>query len=135
MLKTLTINTGPGDNLIDFTDDVRAVVSASGVDAGICVLVVPHTTAGLTINSGIDGASMADIVAELKHLVPTRADYIHQHDTPTDAAGHIKATLVGQSQSLVIDGSQLLLAESQNILFCEFDGPRERRVLVKIVAG
>jgi secondary thiamine-phosphate synthase enzyme len=135
MLEKLTINTGPGDNLVDFTDDVRAAVAASGVEAGVCVLVVPHTTAGLTINSGIDGATMADIVAELKHLVPTRADFVHQHDTPTDAAGHIKATLVGQSQSLIIDGGRLLLAESQNILFCEFDGPRERRVLVKILAG
>ena len=89
MLKTLTIQTGPGDNLVDFTGDVRAAVAASGVEAGICVLVVPHTTAGITINSGIDGATMADIVAELKHLVPTRADFIHQHDTPTDAAGHM----------------------------------------------
>ncbi len=135
MLTTLTLETPPGDALVDITADVRAQVAASGVEAGLCALIVPHTTAAITLNSNLDAATPADILAELKRLVPTRVDFAHQYDTPADAAGHIKASLIGNSITLAIDGGELLVGWSQSILFYEFDGPRRRTVQVKIIAG
>ncbi|MCY3917489.1 MAG: secondary thiamine-phosphate synthase enzyme YjbQ [Chloroflexi bacterium] len=135
MLKTTAIETPAGDALVDITAEARALVAESGVQAGICALIVPHTTAAITLNSGLDPATPADIVAELKRLVPTRVDFIHQYDTPADAAAHIKAALVGNSISLAIDEGELLVGWSQSILFCEFDGPRRREIQVKILAG
>ena len=114
---------------------VQGAIDESGVQAGLCAIVVPHTTAGITINSGLDPATPNDILADLKRLVPTRVDFEHQYDTPADAAGHIKATLVGHSLTLVIEGGKLLLGHSQSVMFYEFDGPRERRVQVKILGG
>lgn len=135
MLKTIQIDTPRGDALVDITGLVQRVIDESGVQAGLCAIVVPHTTAGITINSGLDPATPNDIVADLKRLVPTRVDYEHQYDTPADAAGHIKATLVGHSLSLVIDAGKLLIGHSQSIMFYEFDGPRKRRAQVKIIDG
>ena len=114
---------------------VQGAIDESGVQAGLCAIVVPHTTAGITINSGLDPATPNDILADLKRLVPTRVDFEHQYDTPADAAGHIKATLVGHSVTLVIEGGKLLLGHSQSVMFYEFDGPRQRRVQVKILGG
>ena len=98
-------------------------------------MIVPHTTAAITINSALDPTTPLDIVDELRRIVPTRVDFRHQYDTPADAAGHVKATLVGHSVLLVIDNGDLLIGGSQSILFCEFDGPRSRRVQVKVMAG
>ena len=114
---------------------VQGAIDESGVQAGLCAIVVPHTTAGITINSGLDPATPNDILADLKRLVPTRVDFEHQYDTPADAAGHIKATLVGHSVTLVIEGGKLLLGHSQSVMFYEFDGPRQRRIQVKILGG
>lgn len=135
MLTTLSIQTEPGDSLINITEQVRQVVARSGVQAGTCTLVVPHTTAALTLNSSLDLATTTDLIGEIKRLVPTRVDFKHQYDTPADAAGHIKATLVGHSQTLIIHDGQLLLGGSQSILFFEFDGPRQRKLYVKIMVG
>ncbi len=135
MLKELIVETPVGESLVDITAQVKELVAESGVQAGICALIVPHTTAGITLNSGLDPATPADIVADLKRLVPTRVDFIHQYDTPADAAAHIKATLVGNSITLAIDGGELLVGWSQFILFYEFDGPRKRTVQVKVIAG
>ncbi len=135
MLKTLTIETPAGDALVDITADAKALVAESGVQAGICALIVPHTTAAITLNSGLDPATRADILADIKRLVPTRVDFIHQYDTPADAAAHIKATLVGNSISLAIDGGELLVGWSQSIMFYEFDGPRKREIQLKIIPG
>ncbi len=135
MLKTITIETPAGDALVDITAEAKALVAESGVETGICALIVPHTTAAITLNSGLDPATPADIIADIKRLVPTRVDFIHQYDTPADAAAHIKATLVGNSITLAIAEAKLLVGWSQSILFYEFDGPRRRTVQVKIIAG
>ncbi len=135
MLKTIIIETPAGDALVDITAQAKALVAQSGVDAGICAMIVPHTTAAITLNSGMDPATPADIVADLRRLVPTRVDFIHQYDTPADAAAHIKATLVGNSITLAIDEGELLVGWSQSILFYEFDGPRKREIQVKIIEG
>ena len=135
MLKTIKIETPAGDALVDITAQAKALVAESGVQAGVCALIVPHTTAAITLNSGMDPDTLTDIVADIKRLVPTRVDFVHQYDTPADAAAHIKATLVGNSITLAIDGGELLVGWSQSILFYEFDGPRTREIQVKIIAG
>ena len=135
MLTTLTLPTPPGDALIDITAQVREAVRATGITAGLCALIVPHTTAAITINSALDPTTPDDIIADLRRLVPTRVDFMHQYDTPADAAGHIKAALIGHSVLLVVEGGDLLIGGSQSILFYEFDGPRQRRVQVKVIAG
>lgn len=135
MMKVIEIETPAGDALVDITARVREAVAASGVEAGICVLIVPHTTAGITLNSALDPATATDILADIKRLVPTRVDFSHQYDTPADAAAHIKATLVGNSITLAIDDGELQIGWSQFVMFYEFDGPRRRSVQVKIIAG
>ena len=135
MLKTLTLETPAGDALVDITGQVKDAVAESGVDAGLCAIVVPHTTAGITLNSALDPDTASDIVAELRRLVPTRVDFVHQYDTPADAAAHIKASLVGNSITLAIADGELSIGWSQFIMFYEFDGPRRREVQVKIIAG
>lgn len=135
MLTEIPLQTPPGDTLMDITPLVREAVRASGITDGLCAVIVPHTTAGITINSAMDPATPADIVADLRRLVPTRVDFKHQYDTPADAAGHIKAALVGHSVLLAIANGELLIGGSQSILFCEFDGPRARRAQVKVIAG
>lgn len=134
-MKTITIQTPPKESLLDITGQVNEVVQSSGIKEGICVVFVPHTTAGLTINSYIDPATIQDISNEIRRLVPTRVDFEHIYDTPADAAGHIKSTLVGASLALIVTGGQLLLGGSQGLLFCEFDGPRTRKVHVRVVEG
>lgn len=135
MFNTIKLETPRGESLINITAQVREIAQASGAQEGICVLVVPHTTAAITLNSAVDGATAADIIADLQRLVPKRVDFAHQYDTPADAAGHIKAALVGHSLTLIIRDGALALGSSQSILFFEFDGPRQRQVQVKIIAG
>lgn len=135
MLEVLEVKTGPGDNLLDVTGEVRRVVEKSGVREGVCHVFAPHTTAAVTLNSALDGATAVDLTGEIRRLVPTRVDFAHQYDTPADAAGHVKATLVGGTLSLIVHEGRLLLGGSQSILFFEFDGPRTRRLIIKIVEG
>ena len=135
MLKIVELQTPKGDALVDITEQVKAIVTESGVTDGLCAVIVPHTTAGVTINSGLDPATPQDIIEDIMRLVPKRVDFIHQYDTPADAAGHIKATIVGHSITLAISEGQLLMGGSQSILFYEFDGPRKRSLQVKIIAG
>jgi secondary thiamine-phosphate synthase enzyme len=120
-------------NLI--TEQVQEVIRNSGVQSGVCFLVIPHTTAAITINSYLDLATMHDIVDDVRRLVPTRTDFHHIFDTPADAAGHIKATLIGNSETVLIEDGQLVLGHSQGLFLYDFDGPRQRRVLVKIIEG
>lgn len=133
--QTVAIETGVGDTLTDITGQVRDLVKQSGVQSGVCILVVPHTTAAITINSGLDPSTPQDIVADVRRLVPTRTDFHHIVDTPSDAAAHIKASLVGASEIVLIEDGDLVFGHSQSLLFFDFDGPRQRRVMVKIIEG
>lgn len=133
MLKKLEIRTQAGESLVDITEDIQKIIHEAGVVEGICVVAAPHTTAGLTINSGLDTKTLADIVEQVQRLVPTRVDFLHQYDTPRDAAGHIKSVLVGCSICLIITGGRLLLGHSQSVLFFEFDGARDRQVWLRIL--
>lgn len=135
MHQTVTIETGLGDSLTDITPQVRDIVKQSGVQRGVCFLIVPHTTAAVTINSGMDPNTVQDIVDDVRRLVPTRTDFHHIVDTPSDAAAHIKATLIGNSETVLIEDGDLVFGHSQSLLFFDFDGPRQRRVMVKIIEG
>jgi secondary thiamine-phosphate synthase enzyme len=135
MLNTVTFQTPPGDALVNITELVRDTVRETGISSGLCAIIVPHTTAAITINSSLDASTPQDILDDVRRLVPTRVDFKHQYDTPADAAGHIKASLIGQNVVLAVEHGDLVLGGSQSILFYEFDGPRERRVQVKVIAG
>jgi len=132
--QTLSLETPERQALVVITDEVRRVIRESGVTEGLCVVFCPHTTAGLTINSALDPATAQDLRHELDRLVPTRVDFIHTFDTPSDAAGHIKATLVGPQLTLIVHDGSLVLGSAQGIFLCEFDGPRRRQIHVKVVA-
>ena len=141
----LTVRTERRTQLIDVTGGVAKLVQDAGVQTGICYLYVPHTTAGVLINENADPAVAADIGAALARLVPpgspARADFArvgaekdpgYRH-SEGNADSHIKAALVGTSSTIFISGGQLELGRWQGIFFCEFDGPRTRRLRVKIV--
>lgn len=133
MFETFKFKTGPGTEMVNVSAQVQAIVARSGVQEGICVVVLPHTTGGLTVNSYLDPLTPADLVTESDRIVPTRINFHHQADGPTDASGHIKASLFGNSQSFIVTGGKLLLGHSQAIFFCEFDGPRDRQVHVRVM--
>ena len=135
MYKTISLATELGDSIVDITQQVRAIVKASQVPSGVCHIVVGHTTAAVTINSNMDPATAQDIVDDVRRLVPTRTDFHHIFDTPSDAAAHIKASLIGNSETVLVEDNDLVLGHSQGLLFFEFDGPRNRQVMVKIIAG
>jgi secondary thiamine-phosphate synthase enzyme len=121
------------DDFIPLTETIKKTVGESGVSSGLCVVYTPHTTAGLTITSFWDPKGFEDIMDETNRLIPTRIDFKHQHDTPQDAAGHIKSSLFGVSLTFIVDEGRLLLGHSQGIFFMEFDGPRKREYFVKII--
>jgi len=132
---TIDIETPKGDSLTDITAQVREAVRGTGVSTGVCFVTVPHTTAGITLNSYLDPDTARDIVQDVRRLVPTRTDFHHIFDTPADAAGHIKATLVGHSEMLFVEDGALVMGGSQGLFFFDFDGPRQRRVLVRVLQG
>lgn len=133
MLYHYEIQTKSND-FVSLTDTIKNVVEKSGVKSGICLVYIPHTTAALTITSFWDPKGFEDIMEETSRLIPTRIDFKHQHDTPQDAAGHIKSSLFGISLSFIIAEGKLLVGHSQGIFFMEFDGPRKREYFVKILA-
>jgi secondary thiamine-phosphate synthase enzyme len=135
MMQTIPVQTGARQQLVLITAEVQQAVAASGVQEGLCVLFCPHTTAALTINSYLDAATALDMQDEIDRLVPTRTNFKHIFDTPGDAAGHIKSSLTGIQLTLIVHEGRALLGDSQGIFFWEFDGPRKRKVHVKVVAG
>ena len=132
MIKKLNVKTSTRAELIDITDLIQKVVRGSKVNSGICSVYVPHTTAGVTINENADPSVRKDIIKELNKVIPFDDNYSHLEG---NAAAHIKATLVGSSESILIEDSSLLSGTWQGIYFCEFDGPRSRKIIVKIIQG
>ena len=128
--REIQVKTKARNELVDITLQVKKVVEESGITEGICVVVVPHTTAGVTINENADPSVKADIIAKLGELVPAGDRYRHQEG---NADAHIKAALVGTSESILVRGGQLALGTWQGVFFCEFDGPRTRQVWVRVM--
>ena len=130
--KTITLRTTSREELLDLTQQVADVVRASGVRTGLAWIMSPHTTAGITIQENADPDVRADLLAHLRELVPRSASFRHAEGN-SDA--HIKCSLMGSSHAVPIESGRLLLGTWQAIYFCEFDGPRSRRVVVKVVEG
>ncbi len=135
MLETIHFHTEERQVLVNLMDEVKEVVHKSGVKEGVCYVYCPHTTAGLVVNSYMDPNTPKDILYEVDRLIPTKVDFFHTFDTPSDAAGHVKSSLLGVDLTFLIHEGELILGHSQGILFAEFDGPRKRQVFVKVVAG
>jgi secondary thiamine-phosphate synthase enzyme len=134
MFEKVKLRSSTRQELINITERIKDVVAHSGVKDGMCYVYCPHSTAGLTINSYLDPLTPKDITFELDRVVPTRVDFFHTTDTPSDAAAHVKSTLVGIAEALIVHDGSLLIGHSQGVLFAEFDGPRDREFYVKVVA-
>jgi len=131
-METIQVKTGSRIQFVDVTSRVREAISKSGVRDGIALIYVPHTTAGITINEAADPSVAEDIQEKLSQLAPFKGSYRHSEGN-SDA--HIKTSLVGSSVHLIVSGGSPVLGTWQGIFFCEFDGPRTRKVHVKVVAG
>ena len=129
---TLNVKTDMQTQLIDITNQVQKVVNESGVKEGICIIFIPHTTAAVTINENADEDVKTDILKEINKVIPFSDGYRHMEG---NSAAHIKASLFGFSEQVIIQNGKLLLGTWQGIYFCEFDGPRSRKAYVKIISG
>lgn len=130
MIRQLRVKSNSRTELVDITQGVQRLVSESGVRSGICYVYVPHTTAAVTINENSDPNVGRDILKELNKVIPFDDDYGH---TEGNSAAHIKSTMIGVSRTVMVEEGRLALGTWQALFFCEFDGPRERRVMVKVI--
>ena len=130
--ETIDVRTTRREEMIDVTSLVRGAVRKSGVQSGIAVVFCPHTTAGIAIQENSDPTVRSDMVRHLAKLVPQHEGFEHSEDNQ-DA--HIKSSLVGQSISLIVDQGKVVLGNWQALFFCEFDGPRSRKIHVRVIAG
>ncbi|SNR70275.1 secondary thiamine-phosphate synthase enzyme YjbQ [Desulfurobacterium atlanticum] len=133
MIYEITLRTSKRSQFIDISREVQGIVSRSGVEEGICVVYVPHTTAGITINENADPTVRKDIVSYLEKYVPWKEAYFEHIEG--NSAAHIKSSLIGCNITVIVKDGRLLLGQWQGIYFCEFDGPRNRRVIVKVLEG
>lgn len=129
MTRRFTVSTRAQVQLIDITERVQAAVRESGARSGVAHVFVPHTTAGVTINENADPTVVADLLAALERAVPHAAPYRHSEG---NSPAHVKASVIGSCQTVLIEEGRLILGTWQGIYLCEFDGPRTRSVVVKI---
>jgi len=126
----LSVKTRERTEMIDITSDINQIIQKSGTDQGLCMIFVPHTTAAVTINESADPSVKSDILMILNQIIPGEAIYRHLEG---NSPAHIKSTLVGASELIAIENRRLILGTWQGIFFCEFDGPRTRKVDVRII--
>ena len=129
-MKEINISTRFPVEMIDITAFVQAAVSEKDVHSGYCIVFTPHTTAAVTINENADPDVPRDIIAALEKAVPQNIHYRHSEG---NSPAHVKSSLVGASETVLIENGRLVLGTWQSIFFCEFDGPRSRRVIIKII--
>lgn len=129
-MKYISLKSSRRDEMIDISHEIQRIISASGVKEGLIIIHCPHTTAGLTINEGADPAVKADIIDALSSLVPWDRIYGHAEG---NSPAHVKASLMGPSLTVMVENGKLVLGQWQRIFFCEFDGPRDRTVYVKLL--
>jgi len=130
MVKQIDIATRKQTEFTNVTSQIQNIVSQSGIKEGICYIYMPHPTAAVTINEDADPNVVKDITNELDKIVPYQDGYLHSEG---NSAAHIKASIIGPSETVLIENGQLMLGTWQGIFFCEFDGPRQRRMFVKVV--
>lgn len=129
-MHELNIKSRLRNELIDITSEISEYISASGIKDGLCIVYTPHTTAAVTINENADPDVPSDIVSALSKIFPVNMDFRHNEGN-SDA--HLKSSLVGCSELFIIQNSRPLLGTWQGIFFCEFDGPRNRKVFIKML--
>jgi len=129
MTKKIPVPTGSRTEFIDVTAKVQQVVEESGINEGTCTVYVPHTTAAITINENADPSVTRDILSSLNNLIPFDAGYTHAEG---NSAAHIKASIIGSSETVIVAEGRLALGTWQGIYYCEFDGPRRRTLLVQV---
>jgi secondary thiamine-phosphate synthase enzyme len=132
MLKSFSVPTSSTCEFIDITSEVQMLITESNIKNGIVTVYVAHTTAGITINENADPDVKRDILNHLNKMIPQKGDYRHAEG---NSPAHIKTSLMGSSASVIINEGKLMLGTWQDIYFCEFDGPRTRKVWVKIIEG
>jgi len=131
-VETFEVRTRSMNEYVDITPEVRRIVEASGVDEGMAFVTCPHTTGAITINENADPDVVRDVLATLGRLVPREGDYRHGEGN-SDA--HIKSILTGATEAVPVSGGRLVLGTWQGLFFCEYDGPRTRRVHVQVLSG
>ena len=124
MMK-LTVTSHQKTEFIEITADIQRLVEKNGIQNGICMLFVPHTTAAVTINENADPTVKSDILSVLNNVIPWEANYRHSEG---NSPAHIKASLMGASELIAVENGRLILGTWQGVFFCEFDGPRTRSV-------
>ena len=129
-MQTMSVRTHSRTEFVDITSEVESALAKTGVKEGICIVYCPHTTAGVTINENADPSVAADILREVDKVVPFEDNYSH---TEGNSAAHIKSSIIGASEMIPVAGGRLTLGTWQGIYFCEFDGPRSRKVHVQTV--
>ncbi|MEJ2254028.1 MAG: secondary thiamine-phosphate synthase enzyme YjbQ [Nitrospirota bacterium] len=132
MLRYMDIKSSNRNELIDITRDIEKQLGNAGAKDGVCYVYVPHTTAAVTINEGADPSVKTDILDSLSRLVPRDMHYRHAEG---NADAHVKSTIAGASQFIPVKGGKLALGTWQSVYFCEFDGPRNRRVAIQFIPG
>lgn len=130
MVKEISVQTASNVQMIDISHRIKEIVESSGIKEGTCMLYVPHTTAAVTINENADPDVQRDMVMELNKIVPFSDNYRHFEG---NSAAHIKASMMGFSEHIIIHQGQLILGTWQGIYFFEFDGPRTRKLVVKVI--
>ena len=128
-MKEFTVRTRSRNETVNIDREVMTAIKESGVKNGTCTVFIPHTTAAVTINENADPAVQRDILMKLSSLIPQAEGYAHMEGN-SDA--HIKASLVGSSETLIISGGRPMLGTWQSVFFCEFDGPRTRRAWIEV---
>jgi secondary thiamine-phosphate synthase enzyme len=129
-VKTLQISSTSKTQLIDITALIEKEINKRKIKAGLCILHIPHTTAGITINENADSSVKTDILNQLDKVIPFNGAYSHEEG---NADAHIKASIMGCNLTLIIEQGKLALGMWQGIFFCEFDGPRRRKILLKLL--
>jgi secondary thiamine-phosphate synthase enzyme len=129
-IQTFQVITSAKTDLVDITGHVQEVVRKLGVRNGVCFVYTPHTTAAVTINENADPAVVQDMIMVLNKMVPSQDRYRHLEG---NSPAHVKASLIGGSETLFVESGKLILGTWQGIFFCEFDGPRSRNVHIKVL--
>lgn len=131
-MNSIEVRTRGREDFVDLTAEVERLVAASGIKDGLCVVAVPHTTAGVTVNENADPDVRADLAMALRKIVPDDLLYAHGEG---NSPAHIRASLAGSSATLMVEGGRLRLGTWQGVFFCEFDGPRTRQAWVQVIAA
>lgn len=131
-MQTLSVSSRKQVEMIDITTEVCAAIRAQGINSGLAVLYTPHTTAAITINENADPDVTRDMIMEINKIVPMQDGYRH---TEGNSAAHIKSSLFGASETLIIAEGRVVLGTWQGIYFCEFDGPRRRQVHIQVIGS